>query len=192
MTRLEDTLHKQAIDWITEKTNGLNNHYQQRITIGTFVPDVVVGDELHEVETVNTKEKLKAVDNKKILWIVVPLYEVYDTIRVLGKAEHGGLRIIAETQKPNIKLLITDTEQIDKGLNQCRSFEEKVYFLRVMCRFRNYQIAEKLGVCAMTVNSAVSRLRSRGLEIFDARAIGKNQLEERMARIVSNAKYDMV
>jgi hypothetical protein len=183
---LEDhPLHKQAIDWIAQKTNGLNNHYQQHVKIDTFVPDIVVGDELHEVETVNTKEKLKTIHNKKILWVVVPSYEVYNTIRVLGQAEHGGFAIIAENQKPNIKLTITDAEQINKGLNQCRSFEERVYFLRVICRFRNYEIAEKLGVGAMAVNSAVSRLRSRGIEIFDARTIGKSQLEERIARIIS-------
>jgi hypothetical protein len=182
-----ESLHAQAIDWIAKRINGLNNHCQQHIKVDTFVPDVVVNDELHEVETVNTKKKLKTIRNKKTLWVVVPMYEVYDTIRVIGQTEQGGFATIAETQQPKICLQITDPEEIKKGLNQCETLAERVYFLRVICGFKNYEIAERLGIDSRVVVNAASWLRSKHIDIPDGRTTEKTQLERRMVKIVSHS-----
>lgn len=178
------TIHEEAIEWIAEKEKGINNHYIQRTKIGNFVPDVIVGDTLHEVEVVNVKPKLQTIHNKKGLWVIIPLAEVFNEINIVIRAAHGSYAVLNQIKEPVI--LTKDKEFIKQALTKCRTLKEKIYLLKVTFDLDNSKISNILDISIHTVENILSRLRKKGLNIPDGRSVDPLKLRERVTEILTS------
>lgn len=85
------TLHSDAIDWlVTIIPNATNNHYAfPPVKVENRIPDIIAKKSYHEVEVVSDKGGLAKIKLKKVLWVVIPSYEVFNEINLLGKKLDG-------------------------------------------------------------------------------------------------------
>ncbi len=82
------SLHEKAIHWVAKQyPNAVTNHYalhSKKIIMDGLIPDIIVDEKLHEVEIVSDKACYKRVKNDKILWVIVPSFEVFNRINLVG------------------------------------------------------------------------------------------------------------
>lgn len=83
------TVHEQAINWVCEQfPNAINNHYaRDKMKFEGLIPDVVENGNIHEVEVVSDKQSYKRMQKTKTMWIVVPSFEVFNHINILGQTD---------------------------------------------------------------------------------------------------------
>jgi len=117
------SLHEKAIYWITKQYPGaISNHYahySNKIIMDKLIPDIIIGEKIHEVETVSDKACYKRIPNDKTLWIIIPSFEVFNRINIVGYTNNvfTPLNVMSDL-KIRSETVLTEHLDIEKLKNE--------------------------------------------------------------------------
>jgi len=114
------SLHRKAIEWLVKQLpDAFDNHYStytSRVMFDGLRPDVIADDQIHEVEIVSDKAAYKRIQNDKTLWIIIPSFEVFNQINLVGYINDiftplGTASDVIEKEKLKNEIIALKTER---------------------------------------------------------------------------------
>jgi len=138
------TLHEKAVRWLVSIIpKSKNNHYTKEVRINGLIPDIISKNKIHEVEVVTDKSKYSKINRKKILWIFIPSFRIYDEINLVGEEEGKfypfSKRFPSEAVeflneqiielKAERNRLLKEKEELSKQVKSLKELSSKVLYL---------------------------------------------------------------
>jgi len=116
------SLHEQAVAWLVNQfPNAINNHYtKEKMKFEGLIPDVIENGNIHEVEVVSDKAAYKRIRKTKTMWIIVPNFEVFNDINILGHVDNQFIPLKTFSAK-----VINEQKEVNRLIGEITNLKTK-------------------------------------------------------------------